>query len=249
VITLAISKLESFLETKIEGFFNKQFSGTLEPIEIIKALEREVEKKARKISGEVVAPNRYEIFLGVDDYQRLCAKRVRDTFYTAVAKQAIRKSCFIDGDLRIVLRKDAEALSDTFVLTSAFSDGSESAPPKSEPDTLVLSRQKFDVPLNLPTEYKTVSLSVNKGADVGAYLEFGEKQVYIGRREKSDFILTDESVSRLHAYITFDRYRHTLHDAGSKNGTFVNGEQIESCLLEAGDEIRVGTTIIVYDVI
>ena len=118
-----------------------------------------------------------------------------------------------------------------------------------EPHTLVLERKKFQVPLDLPQEYKIVSLTVLEGPDVDAFLEFGEKQIYIGRLEKNDFILTDANASRLHAYVTYERHRHVLHDAESTNGTFVNGQPVTSVCLQAGDEIQIGSTILLYEVL
>ena len=105
------------------------------------------------------------------------------------------------------------------------------------------------MPLDLPQEYKIVSLTVLEGPDVDAFLEFGEKQIYIGRLEKNDFILTDANASRLHAYVTYERHRHVLHDAESTNGTFVNGQPVTSVCLQAGDEIQIGSTILLYEVL
>ena len=92
-------------------------------------------------------------------------------------------------------------------------------------------------------------LTVVEGPDMDAYLEFGEGQIYIGRREKNDFILTDTKASRLHAWIAYENHRHVLYDAQSTNGTYVNGEPVESLCLCSGDEIQIGTTVLLYEVI
>ena len=116
---------------------------------------------------------------------------------------------------------------------------------------MVLSKPKLGSPqpLNLPQEMKITSLKVVEGPDTDAYLEFGEGQIYIGRREKNDFILTDTKASRLHAWIAYENHRHVLYDAQSTNGTYVNGEPVESICLCAGDEIQIGTTVLLYEVI
>jgi len=85
--------------------------------------------------------------------------------------------------------------------------------------------------------------------DEEAYLEFGERKVYIGRRDKNEFILTDTQASRLHAWIAYERHRHVLYDAQSTNGTYVGGERIEQHVLQDGDEISIGSTLLVYEVI
>ena len=114
----------------------------------------------------------------------------------------------------------------------------------------MLNKDDYNPPINLPTEYKTASLLAVDGPDIDSYLEFGERQIYIGRRVKNDFILTDTNASRVHAYIAYERHRHVLYDAESLNGTFVNGYQVsQPQLLHAGDEIRIGSSVLLYEVI
>ena len=46
---MSIGNLESFLEKKIEGFFNRKLSSVLEPTEVIKQLEREIIRKGARV--------------------------------------------------------------------------------------------------------------------------------------------------------------------------------------------------------
>lgn len=48
---MGMAKWESFLENHIEGFFNRRFSSDLEPVELSKALQRELVQKRRKVIG------------------------------------------------------------------------------------------------------------------------------------------------------------------------------------------------------
>lgn len=65
-----------------------------------------------------------------------------------------------------------------------------------------------------------------------------------GYRRLADLVLNDPLVSRLHAMIFFDEKGAGIIDLVSRNGTFVNGREIEASLLKPGDEIRLGETII-----
>lgn len=65
-----------------------------------------------------------------------------------------------------------------------------------------------------------------------------------GYRRVADLILNDPAVTRLHAMIFFDEKGAGIIDLVSRNGTFVNGREIEASLLKPGDEVRVGETII-----
>lgn len=66
-------------------------------------------------------------------------------------------------------------------------------------------------------------------------------------RRTSDIVIDDTAVSRLHAMVFYDGKTVGVLDLVSKNGTFVNGQEVESYLLKAGDVIEIGDTKIVYE--
>ncbi len=241
------AKWEAILENRIEGFFNRCFSGNLEWVEVFKQLEREMEKEKRISTEGTVVPNDYTVFLNEEDYQRLCAQRFRDAMHEMVERQVIRQDHYMDGELQLHLQKSSVVKKGICEVQASFLEN----PLKSleEQHTLVLERKHFNAPLNLPHEYKIAVLTASEGLETESFLEFGEKQIYLGRLDKNDFILTDTNVSRMHAYITYERHRHVLYDAGSTNGTFLNGKKICSECLRSGDEIRMGQTVLLYEVI
>ncbi len=57
-----------------------------------------------------------------------------------------------------------------------------------------------------------------------------------------DLVLTDAGVSRLHAMLFYDENGLGILDLVSKNGTFVNGKEVETCFLKPSDQIRLGAT-------
>lgn len=249
---MSVGKLESFLEKHIEGFFNRKLGSSVEKPEILKQLERELLQRRKKSADGMVVPNSFYIELTEEDYQRLCVRRFLDDLYVWVEKLVIKNDCFMDGELSINVRGSAELKKGTFTVEGRFAEDEEPEETDGEPEcnTIILDKSQFNPPLNLPTEYKTVSLLAMEGPDIDSYLEFGEKQIYIGRRVNNDFILTDHNVSRVHAYIAYQRHRHVLYDAESLNGTFINGVQVlYPQLLSSGDEISIGETVLLYEVI
>ena len=65
--------------------------------------------------------------------------------------------------------------------------------------------------------------------------------VTLGRGLGVDLLFDVEGVSRKHAKLTLDEAGAvTLYDLGSRNGTFVNGRQIEIATLRDGDRITLG---------
>src|SRR5437868_998209 len=75
-----------------------------------------------------------------------------------------------------------------------------------------------------------------------------EGRVLIGRLPTNGIVVTDSSVSRLHAWIDADPDgRYFVADGGSLTGTWVNGRTIEKRrVLADGDVIRVGQAQIVF---
>lgn len=62
----------------------------------------------------------------------------------------------------------------------------------------------------------------------------------IGRHEECDVTLPDRQVSRNHARIFWDGDTYCIEDLGSKNGTHVNGEDVqEARVLADGDEVQI----------
>jgi adenylate cyclase len=62
----------------------------------------------------------------------------------------------------------------------------------------------------------------------------------LGRASNCDLVLDDVSVSRWHARFLVTEEGCSVADLGSRNGTFVNGEQVEQQELRDGDRIALG---------
>ncbi len=75
-------------------------------------------------------------------------------------------------------------------------------------------------------------------------------RISLGRARNNDVVLRDRSVSKLHAHLTLDDDGQTsLRDAGSRNGTRINGDRIrgkDAIVLVAGDEVRFGRVDAVF---
>ena len=74
------------------------------------------------------------------------------------------------------------------------------------------------------------------------------ERLTVGRTEDNALSLpSDGSVSRSHAVLERGADGWVLKDAGSSNGTFVNGARLaQGWTLRAGDEIKVGDTLMVF---
>jgi pSer/pThr/pTyr-binding forkhead associated (FHA) protein len=71
-----------------------------------------------------------------------------------------------------------------------------------------------------------------------------ESPLTIGRSQEADISVADDRVSRLHCGIRYIEGEYTVKDLGSRNGTYLNGKQVDVGKLRPGDRIRVGSTIL-----
>ncbi len=89
-------------------------------------------------------------------------------------------------------------------------------------------------------------LLVIKGADEGKQFQLAEPVIVVGRDATSAIRLHDTEVSRRHAEFRKTEQGYTLVDVGSVNGTFVNNERVTEAVLQAGDQIAIGQSVLVY---
>ena len=89
-------------------------------------------------------------------------------------------------------------------------------------------------------EVGTALLVAVRGPNRGARFLLDRDVVTVGRHPDSDIFLDDITVSRRHAEFRRDAARFWIHDVGSLNGTYVNGNRADDLMLTSGDEIQVG---------
>jgi nitrogen-specific signal transduction histidine kinase len=89
-------------------------------------------------------------------------------------------------------------------------------------------------------------LIVTKGVDEGKQFDLTGEHVGAGRDSSNRIKLHDTEVSRRHAEFVRTSEGYRLVDRGSANGTFVNNQSIRDVLLQSGDQIQIGQTILVY---
>ena len=89
-------------------------------------------------------------------------------------------------------------------------------------------------------------LVVRKGHEVGERFYVDRDVLTIGRDPESDIFLNDVTVSRHHACLRSRDGVVSVEDAGSLNGTYVNGACVDSARLAHGDSVQVGTFQMVF---
>ena len=255
-------KSASALIGQISNFFQRR--SEVKPNELIKALEREVEKQKNK---DNLVPNTYTIYLGEEDCHRLSAARLIKALHETVERKVIRENCFMDGALSVKIKK-MSVVEDPIVIVSGYVDDTaqeedtinlendvlsqtliQDASSGDDDETIIANKTRILETMRTASsrrvEYNLAVLTDSQTAEI----VFGERQIYIGRKSTNDLVIDDESASRIHAYIAYERHRHVIYDAGSLNGTFVNKKPISRHELKDGDKILIGNTTLIYKVL
>ncbi|MGI8470234.1 MAG: protein kinase domain-containing protein [Pyrinomonadaceae bacterium] len=95
-----------------------------------------------------------------------------------------------------------------------------------------------------------VTLRVIAGPHTGRAFTFEQHETFlIGRSETAHFCLPeDRFFSRNHCILEIAPPQIFLRDLGSTNGTYVNGQRVESIYLKSGDHIQGGETALAVEV-
>ena len=210
---MGLQQVERRLERLVEGVFSKAFRGGLQPVELARRLVREMEAGRTVSVRGTVAPNYAVITLSEVDAERF------ETFADALVlelEEAMRdhardRGYRFIGPVKVQLYQDPDLRKSDYLLTVEVRQG----------------------PGGLPT----AALVLPDGTRVPV----GEDPVRIGRSPENDLTLSESTVSRQHAEIVRDGDAWVIRDLGSSNGTKVNGAGIVEQVLEDGDELKVGS--------
>lgn len=87
-------------------------------------------------------------------------------------------------------------------------------------------------------------LTVVGGPSKGSSYPLKDGETSVGRVEGNDIVLSSQRVSKRHLVLVVSNSEVTLKDAGSSNGTFVNGVLTKTKKLASGDRVSVGEFVL-----
>lgn len=91
------------------------------------------------------------------------------------------------------------------------------------------------------------SLRVKAGPQKGTTFEIRRDNVVLGRESSGEVQILDQGISRKHAEVFRIGEMYFIRDLDSRNGTFVNDQQIHEEILRVGDQIALGNTVLVFE--
>ncbi|MEZ5322598.1 MAG: FHA domain-containing protein [Microthrixaceae bacterium] len=89
-------------------------------------------------------------------------------------------------------------------------------------------------------------LVVIRGANAGSRFVIERELTTVGRHPESDVFLDDVTVSRRHAVLRREDDGFVVEDVGSLNGTYLNGDRVNSRALNEGDQLQIGKFRMVF---
>jgi diguanylate cyclase (GGDEF)-like protein len=132
-----------------------------------------------------------------------------------------------------------------------------SPPPEDGPETQRLPKLDSDAPKEgtevterracspKAVAYDRIGLTMVAGPTPGRVLTLTSSETVLGRGQSADVQIEERGVSRRHACIRrLSETVCTLEDLGSSNGTFVNGERAHRAILQSGDRVQLGSTVV-----
>ncbi|WP_104091940.1 FHA domain-containing protein [Arthrobacter sp. GMC3] len=89
-------------------------------------------------------------------------------------------------------------------------------------------------------------LVAHAGPNAGARFLLDSSVTTVGRHPDADIFLDDVTVSRRHVQFNKVQGGFELTDSGSLNGTYVNGDRVDSVRLQTGAEVQIGKFRLTY---
>jgi hypothetical protein len=231
-----LSDFERRLEGLIEGAFTKAFRTGVQPRELATRIIREMETNKTVGVREVWVPNRFVIRLSPGDHERFkqTEKILARELEQVVRDSAEERQWGLVGPAEVVFETDPGLKQGVFECEAALVEG---------PSTGAVASPAAEAPKPKADAAKLVLLE--KGRPSKAFA-LGKERVIIGRLPESDVPVPDPGVSRRHAEVRKEDGGYLLVDLGSTNGTLVNEARIGERVLEEGDRITIGRTVLEF---
>lgn len=215
-------KFEDRVEDFLEGRF-LPFQTAVHPMEIVRAVIRKLRERRRQVLHYVFAPDCYRIGISPENFDQY-----RDSL------------AFFESELVRSLRFEASEMDVSFFTEPRADVSADRALALSE---LAVTSFYADRRRDRLDAYRDV-LAVREGFSAGEVFFLSEREAVLGR--KGDLVLSDPMISSRHCRILSQEKGCFLEDLDSRNGTSVNGRPVKTAALSDGDEIALGSGVLVY---
>ena len=222
-----MDRFERRLDRLVSGTFARAFKSEVQPVEVAAALQRECDDRAAIVTrGRTMVPNEFIVDLGQHDYERLSmyAEPLGSELAAMVREHADEQGYQFVGPVSVRFELVPDLDTGVFrVRSQAVAGGAE--------DPQAVTGAPAPVSAALETGHSTLALT--------------HRHTVLGRGADADLRLDDPGVSRRHAEIVLSDPPR-LNDLGSTNGTFLDGERVQSAELYDGARVGLGSLTLVF---
>lgn len=266
-------RVEAWLERGYNGIFARAFRAEVQPVEIASAIRRAMDDRAAQAGrGRALVPNVFTIELSETDHERLTGfgDDVSEELIVAVEEHAASQHYTPGGPITINLTPGADLETGVFRVrpSTARRPGATGHPGQGRVPPALAEPAPADPPYAAaapspappvppaPAAEPPAPPRRIKASDRPCLILDGHRYLLIsainilGRDDAVDIVLDDPGISRRHSEVRVSidgpHFVTVIRDLGSTNGTFVNGERVDSAHLHDGDRITVGRTSLTY---
>jgi hypothetical protein len=228
--TKVFDALERVLSAAIERGPLRLFRARVEPLHVVRALERLIERHRLVGPRGVVVPHAFRVLLHPSDYERLIAAGtgLRDELAQQLGRHARRRGWRMLAPPVVELHPDERVPSGQVqvdLLAPSVTGEAESDP--------------IEATAKLPVSPSPVSVVIFQTPD-GATVSHSKSVVTIGRSAENDVVVADPQVSRRHAELRAGPQGFELRDLDSTNGTWVNGRRVQQATISGRVAVSLG---------
>ncbi|MGB5951819.1 MAG: DUF3662 and FHA domain-containing protein [Ornithinimicrobium sp.] len=267
--------LERNLERAVKAPFAKVFKAEVQPVEIASHIRGAMDERAAVLGpGRTMVPNLFTVELADSDYERLSSfdEALTSELVAAAEDHADAQRYTSPGPMQVRLTSGSDLETGIFRVVPASKKGQRAAtqnaggrPAPSSAANAGGDSQRGPDPQPAHDDSSTRAFPTTPPPGKARqsprgpqpWLEIdGDQQplqtavTSLGRDSSAGIVIDDPGVSRRHAEIRVSHdgphLQVLIRDAGSTNGTYLNGDQIGTEELTDGDRITIGRTSITF---
>lgn len=232
-----IARLESQLERLVESTFAHLFGRRIRAQDIALQLARAMEDSAvtdPRQDVHPVAPDHYTILMPVEMRQQLLQNQ--PSLPQLLSEHLVELA--MNAGYRLNMHPIVEIIANDELKMGMVNVIANHGKKKTS-TTAIMKRVDMD---NGPEAPRNPQLLIQGKPTI----QLTSDVINIGRSRDNQIVIDDRSVSRYHLQLRLRFGRYTLFDTQSQGGTFVNNVRIKEHILQAGDVIQIGNTLLVY---
>lgn len=229
-----LSRFEKFARELIEGSFDRFFAG--QPMANQIANELALAMEASCVGKDNKVATQYSVFLSPEAMRKTNRElpNLADNLVEYLISLTLELGVVHDGPISVQLIPNPE-----LKLQRIIVDASDIEQPQ-DPTKVEFAESKNLVSKAIETIDAFLIINGKR------HVKLEKPVISIGRQLDNDVVLDESTVSRKHLQLRWRFGRFVAYDLGSRGGTIVNGNQISTCVLQAGDVIMVGNAAIIY---